>query len=258
MVEYKGIMVNAGLAAPKASSHLLFSSVAGLCSMCLGPIHAGFSYCYNCNQARQGQYSDLLPESISFLTYAGATEQSRADFHQYKLWNNGPNPGFLRIQSLAADFVAQHAKCMANYVGFPVDSLAFVPSGKAERYGTVSPISKILGYQQQGNIIKRKHPRTVERDQGIDPSRYIVTQHVMGQHVLLFEDTWVTGTNPLSTAVALKQAGASYVSLVVFGRYINPGKYPVHHQWLSENHLVPFNTTFCPVTCSFQCPTTTS
>ena len=137
MVEYKGIMVNAGLAIPKNGRQSLFSTAAGLCSMCLGPISHGFSYCYNCNQVLQGQYSELLPESISFLTYAGATEQSRVDFYQYKKWTNAPNPGFLRIQSLVSDVIGNHAKCMANHAGIPVHSLDFVQSGKKEIHVTI-------------------------------------------------------------------------------------------------------------------------
>lgn len=255
-IEYKRIMTNAGLAEPKASDPSLFSTRVILCPMCLGPIHPHYEYCYHCRRAIQGSYSHLLPDNISFLTYAGATDQSRLDFYNYKAITNQqiPNPGLLRLQALVKDFVDRHAKCMANLAHLPVDLVAVVPSGKTVRFTENSAINKLLGLTNT-HIIQRKTARKDgSRDDGIDPSRYNIVQNLTGQHVLLFEDTWVTGANPLSSAVALKQAGAQYVSLIVLGRYIAPANYPIHAQWLSENRIVPYDVNFCPVTRSYQCP----
>lgn len=254
--EYKNLMANAGLYTSQNGSQPLFSTKAKLCPMCLGPMLPQYVYCYHCSQARDGLHKALLPDTISFLAYAGATDQSRFDFHQYKNCTQPgtPNPGFLRIQALVSDFIAHHAKCMTNYVRAPVQELAFVPSGKVDRYGTTSPISQLIGQDNHDNIIQRNKPRTETRDKGIDPSRYTVTKEVSDRHVLLFEDTWVTGTNSLSSAAALKHAGAEHVSLVVFGRYLAPAKYDIHRQWLLENQLRSYDVAFCPVTKSYQCP----
>ncbi|QYF74750.1 phosphoribosyltransferase [Cryobacterium sp. PAMC25264] len=72
-------------------------------------------------------------------------------------------------------------------------------------------------------------------------------QPVMGAHVVVFEDSWVTGAAAQSVALALRNAGASRVSIVVIGRILN-------YDWWPTPALVDkfkdktWNGTLCPVT----------
>lgn len=256
MTDYKHIMHNAGLTANLHNNSTLFTAdPINLCPMCLGPKSVDYFYCTSCYGIVKGPYQNLLPDSISFLVYAGATKQSRADFYNYKSTPTGvPNPGFLRIQSVVKDFTNYHHGCMSNNAGMAVDVIGFVPSGKTERYNVPSFIPPLLGFSEAANILQRNVPRTNKRDNGIDPTRYTVLAPVRDLHVLLFEDTWVSGTNSISSAVALKNAGARYVSLVVLGRYLDPAHYHFHKIWLDNNQIMPFDPIYCPVSRSYRCP----
>ena len=44
---------------------------------------------------------------------------------------------------------------------------------------------------------------------------------VKGRHVLLIDDSWTTGNSIQSAAVALKRAGADYVTVYCIARIIN-------------------------------------
>jgi hypothetical protein len=57
-------------------------------------------------------------------------------------------------------------------------------------------------------------------DRMLDPARFRAAGPLPGAAVLLLDDTWVSGGSAQSAAVALKQAGARTVALVVVGRHI--------------------------------------
>jgi hypothetical protein len=47
---------------------------------------------------------------------------------------------------------------------------------------------------------------------------------VTGAGILLIDDTWASGASAQSAAVALKQAGARAVAVVVIGRHVPAGE----------------------------------
>lgn len=46
------------------------------------------------------------------------------------------------------------------------------------------------------------------------------------QHVLLIEDTWTSGGNAQSAALALRRAGAASVTILALARWLNPEEPP--------------------------------
>lgn len=69
---------------------------------------------------------------------------------------------------------------------------------------------------------------------------------VVGQHVLVVDDTWVSGGKAQSAALALKAAGAGAVTIVCIGRWLS-------YRWEGHRPLIeslhePYDATRCPVT----------
>lgn len=260
MGAYEYIFRNAGVAKQGQASGELFSTAPQLCPFCLGPMESQFELCYHCNLASKGQYKYLLPQTTIFLTYGVNGEQSGIHLGQYK--NTNPNISSTarnHLQRLVKDTLGVHGHCIRHHTQRPITGVAFVPSGKPRVPGYVHPLQQLLepftGFSHQPIVpVHRIVPRPDgTRDEGIDPSRYSVDPSVRGRHVLLFEDSWVTGANPLSTAVALRQAGAQAVTVFSLARYLNP-KRPVHKSWLKHNPALPYTTKFCPVHRTFNCP----
>lgn len=72
-----------------------------------------------------------------------------------------------------------------------------------------------------------------------------------GQHVLVVEDTWVSGDKAQSATLALKAAGAMRVTILCVTRWLR-------YDWLDHRELIetltePYDAARCPVTGSF-CP----
>jgi hypothetical protein len=60
----------------------------------------------------------------------------------------------------------------------------------------------------------------------LDPDRFAAARPLRGAHVLLLDDTWVSGGTAQSAAVALKRAGSRRVTTVVLGRHVAAGSVP--------------------------------
>jgi len=56
----------------------------------------------------------------------------------------------------------------------------------------------------------------------LDAGRFRAGHEVAGAEVLLLDDTWASGSSAQSASVALKQAGARAVAVVVIGRHVPP------------------------------------
>jgi orotate phosphoribosyltransferase len=55
----------------------------------------------------------------------------------------------------------------------------------------------------------------------VDPGKFSPTRDLLGESVLLIDDTWTSGANAQSAAGALKSAGAGAVAVLVIGRHVN-------------------------------------
>lgn len=73
-----------------------------------------------------------------------------------------------------------------------------------------------------------------------------------GQHVLILDDVWTTGSNAQSGALAVRRAGAAAVSVMVVGRWLN------HDRRVTANFIKTrlhreYNPDICPVI-GAECP----
>ena len=109
----------------------------------------------------------------------------------------------------------------------------------------VAPIAREQGLVQEvisyvgplGDTSREVHP---ERWSVADPAR------IAGRHVVVIDDSWVSGRHPQSVAVALKRVGARAVTVVVAARLIKPS-WPATKSFLARGQLPDYNPRNCPV-----------
>lgn len=70
----------------------------------------------------------------------------------------------------------------------------------------------------------------------IHPELIKIQENVKGKHIVVLDDTWVTGSSAMSTAQALTLQGAEHVTIMVFGRTLEPS-------WTTNQ---PFKQFFYP------------
>jgi hypothetical protein len=73
-----------------------------------------------------------------------------------------------------------------------------------------------------------------------------------GRHVLILDDTWTTGSNAQSAALAVRRAGAAAVSVMVVGRWLSPG-FGNTTAFIRTRLLTDYDPAICPVT-GGECP----
>lgn len=199
-----------------------------------------------------------LADEVGFILYAlqyadGSSDQSLWDMYQYKTLPFGhttrqeiSEPG-QRIRTLLYVTLRDGLPLLARTVG-PVEIITEVPSSstKPDRDrralsdaidSAVSQLPRIAPHRQL--LVPRSDDSGSSR--ALDPGRFTVTdpEQVTGRHVLLVEDTWVTGASAQSAAVALHRAGAGRVTVVCVARLLR-------EKWPPARYLTSRYTTFPP------------
>lgn len=160
---------------------------------------------------------------------------------------------------LLAVTLSQHLTCAGGLVGADLTRWATVPS--LSQIGSPHPLRTMLttilpaafpeiriaasqAAVGAGYVDRRRLNPALYRVQGTVPA---------GQHVLVVDDTWVSGGHAQSVAMALKQAGAAHVSILTVGRWLNPKHERtqlIYRQAIAGRH---FNPDTCPWTAA-GCP----
>lgn len=85
------------------------------------------------------------------------------------------------------------------------------------------------------------------RAAGISPNDFDFIVSPTKDHVLILEDSWVSGSNAISLAIQAKRQGATHVSVLSLARYL--AAEPVTNEWLhTAAAKEPYDPLFCPVT----------
>lgn len=222
------------------------------CGLCSTPISTQYSHCGACKKAID-QHGELMPGLVVPLTYAGATPQSRRDVYGYKA--DPPNTWAVRrLSILMYYFTELHRACIRRSIGSPITSVVSVPSG---RNRVPHPLEDFLrGFPPE---LKKTavqfvgEPRT-ERSTGINPADFAFSDRSDGDHVLIVEDSWVSGSNAVSLALQARQNGAAEVSILTLARFLDPN-FGVTSAWMATAAAdEPYDPLFCPVT-KGACPT---
>lgn len=237
-----------------------------VCQVCRGAtamrdsLGAHWEICRPCSQHRctPGISPGELAEAVGFIIYAmeyldRSTDQSLRDMYQYKLIPPGyigerriSEPG-QRIRTLLYVTLRDNLHLLSQTAG-PVELITEVPSTstKPDRDRSALPdaidsaVNHLPGLAPHHQLLVPKRVDT-GASRVLDPNRFEVTAPdlVVGRHVLLVEDTWVSGASVQSAAVALHRAGARRVTALCVARLLR-------EQWSPAHYLTSRYETFPP------------
>jgi hypothetical protein len=231
----------------------------GTCVVCTGPATARM--CPQCRHTHEA-YGPDLADLVVPLAYAkgrmSPTHQSEHHVYSYK--REPPAPKCVQdldLMMLAGTWL--HGSCIARLVGM-WDVVTFVPSARWP--GADHPV---VGLARQVHSVYPRAARTVleiGRCYAAEPRRVPRSDRfavqaasrsvVMGRHVLVVDDTWVSGTKAQSAALALKAAGAAQVTILCVARWLR-NDWPDHQEFINSLRE-PYDAMRCPVT-GDVCPT---
>jgi phosphoribosylpyrophosphate synthetase len=154
------------------------------------------------------------------------------------------------VRELLRLAMSQHQRCIASAVGQPVASRVVIPS-LTSRMGTHPMVSIAQSLGLLGDVVLR--PSLDARcDRVVDADKFIVDGAVAGQHVMVLDDVWTTGSNAQSASLALRRAGASAVSVIVIARWLN-SRHPLCARLIRDRLRHNYDPLVCPVT-GHRCP----
>lgn len=199
----------------------------GVCAVCWTAVSPDFRLCFQCNQARSS-FRQGLADAVVPVALAVKREQLAHELWHYKYDVDG-NVRFRLTTRLAAilwRFLGQHETHIAEAVGTPEFNIVTTVPGTQPRE-EVHPLEHIVG-KLVGQTKDRYEPLLV-RGRGsaaakhsLAADRYAAARSLLdGPRVLLIDDTWTTGGNAQSAALALRSAGAEKVAIVVIGRHFD-------------------------------------
>jgi hypothetical protein len=143
------------------------------------------------------------------------------------------------VRDLFDGFFAAHAVCLAR--DNPVDQVLAVPSTArpsgaplATVAGLDDVVRRRLGAGLRADLLCRGpgrlgHMRPCRDGFVVPPNRRAA---VAGRHLLVLDDTYVSGARAQSAAAALRLAGAASVQIVAAGRVLRPDRVPAHADFL--------------------------
>ncbi len=160
------------------------------------------------------------------------------------------------VELLLAGFVARHGCCVERVVGGVVDMVVPVPPtrrpgrpplaglGPAQWSGRVRPVLA-RGPGPLRHLAASRHGYVMAGRQA--------AAEVAGRRVVLLDDTLTTGARAQSAAVALSEAGAGPVTVLVVGRVVRPGRSAVQAAYWDRVGAAGFSPDSC---CVPGCPGT--
>jgi predicted amidophosphoribosyltransferase len=217
------------------------------CEVCAKPLnHALDALCQQC----QGHLRSGLPlaDRVGMLIYAEEYDsQSYKVVRQYKSHNPGPDVERVMLSLLGVG-LRGHTMCVMQMAGHSGASWAVLPSSKGRtRLGEiVRGMTKRPDDEIPLGIASDYEPRRLR------PENFVVASPLSSEHVLLVDDSWVSGSNAQSAAAALKAAGAKEVSVFIVARILDP-TYEATKRFLSARGRPAFDAAICPWT-GGDCP----
>lgn len=224
------------------------------CDVCCGPVDGSYPLCWACNSLLK-EFPTELADIVVPLSYAVKghknLQQFYYDLHRYK----AEQPSIAaqnRLKALMMMFKIHHMHCLEKAIGMPVSSVTAVPSGRNRANHPLPDIARLLtksnGDEPEIPLIPARFAGQTRqgRAQRINPDDFVFDQELQG-HVIVVEDTWVTGTNAQGLAVKARRQGAEKVSIVVLARMLDydfPPTKKLVDTWQDSDR---FDASICPV-----------
>ena len=153
-----------------------------------------------------------------------------------------------------------HRGCADALVGVPCSYWAAVPSlrdiGSAHPFRstldrTRGPVNMPKLGLLQVNWLRARHIRSAVSSGRTTTT--ILTPIPKGKHIMVIDDTWVTGGHAQSVAMALKRAGAAKVSILAIGRWLDMDDQRTEGVYNRIIRYLPYDPDICPWT-GGDCP----
>lgn len=182
--------------------------------------------------------------------HRGQSGRHQSEHHMWGYKNDPPAPSCVTDLAMMLSVGTRfHRSCVAAHVGMSWHCWAVIPSSRHNRPGE-HPLVKVVQASrlsiEQVHVVANGSPSD---DRQVRIDRFAVSEgtSVARRHVLLIEDTWVTGASAQSAAVALKRAGAAAVSVLCLARWLreDPDR-PIERNFF-ESLNTPYDPLICPV-----------
>lgn len=228
-----------------------------VCIKCRGARNYGYQTCYNCDPSSG---CDLA----GFCTYAVQSSQMMRFMYDYKRQpsSRASDAAINTITGLMVSKISRHLGCCEKIANQKLRYWTNMPSTKNEAnkhsqnhplYKMVHPIINQL-YPHLAYLPIFARESALKDSRRYSPELYETLNRPSG-HVLLVEDTWVSGNHVESVAQMLKDSGASAVSTLCIARAVNHG-YGTANELIKhiEEESQVFAPDICPWTNSGVCP----
>lgn len=210
------------------------------CLVCSAPVGAGYTRCMQC---RNYLDESRVADRVAAVVYAPFRTQAYTLMRGYK--GAVPGPSHTAIMKMLLGLALRgHVECVMKLGGGQPLRWAVVPSiGPREGEHPLHAIVASLTVQPSLEVVLRAAPAVTEA-RSFSPEHFVVEGPVAG-HVMLLDDSWVTGAHAQSAAGALKAAGASEVSILVAARVLNPDWGP-NPDFIRARLTADFDPAICP------------
>ena len=165
------------------------------------------------------------------------------------------------MQAVVKAATLLHGRCIAATAGSFWDVVTFVPSTRREippMLEATAGLARSVAFNSgpQNRLALTRGPRASDPAREVLHDRFAMPggqqARVKGRHVLLVEDTWTSGAKAQSAAVALRDAGAAYVTVLCVMRWCR-WDWPGHAELLRTLDK-PYDPLWCPVFGKAGCP----
>jgi hypothetical protein len=192
------------------------------CEVCCTPIEARYTHCVVCNRFR---WTPGIAELVVPLTYGIEGLQSHWLVRHYK---DGPSDAVRAnfrpvMHNLLYLGIVLHEPCIEKHIGQAVNLRLAVPS-LSHRQGPHPFVQMATDMRATPTTPVLVPGAGATNDRRFSGDQFVLTPEMdlRGQHVLILDDTWTTGSHTQSAALALRRYGAKHVSVLVVSRYLRP------------------------------------
>lgn len=215
----------------------LLGSVPGVeerfvCRFCLGPMNPGFVRCLGCERLFGGERG--APRELGARVVPMTSALNPSPWYTRLATYKVGNPEYRALMgALAYTWLAAHERRIAELLGGEATLVTIVPSKRGIGYEE-QPLRKALavvpplGERLVSTLTFRAGGRAGRHryhSESFGPGPVAV----VGERVVLIEDTWVTGATAMSAAGALMEHGAEAVAVVPLARCVDSGFWAEGH-----------------------------